>query len=129
MGIDNLPADVNPFTNTLNPNYTQGVSFGTNYVTLETPQMPEHNHTAISTAQPHYHDMPGDMIKLVPFNTGFTNFKTWGVQSESAGVGTNNVTLSNNVTVNTTIQNKGNNLPHQNNQPTLGSFYIMYIPA
>jgi hypothetical protein len=71
--------------------------------------------------------MPGNMLESVAFNTGFTNLKTWG-DPDSVGVKTKNVTLSNDVTVNTTIENKGNNLPHQNNQPTVGCYYIMYIP-
>jgi microcystin-dependent protein len=127
MQGNTLPADVNP-SNSFNPNYTQGVSFGTNYVILGEDQMPAHSHTAISTAQPHFHDMPGNMLESVAFNTGFTNLKTWG-NSDSVGVKTKNITLSNNVTVNTTIQNTGNNLAHQNNQPTIGCYYIMYIPA
>jgi microcystin-dependent protein len=127
MGGSTLPADVDPNVSILNPNYTLGMRNGTNYVSLEVPQMPEHNHIAISTAQPHFHNMPGNMLESVAFNTGFTNLKTWG-DPDSVGVKTKNVTLSNDVTVNTTIENKGNNLPHQNNQPTVGCYYIMYIP-
>ena len=138
---NSLPADVNPLINTLNPNYTQGVSFGANYITLDTPQLPPHNHTATTVVRiedpGHLHNSVDHGFQFnrvncdgecdsFPENTAPSTLPTTsnptGLKGTAAGSGQN-------VFVDVTVNNTGNNLPHSNTQPTIGCFYIMYIPA
>ncbi|MFN9112167.1 MAG: phage tail protein, partial [Bacteroidota bacterium] len=131
MGGNTLPPDVNPSSNTLNPNYTLGASFGTNFVTLGIPQIPTHTHTAtaVSEVSPNPHTHTG--VAAGPY-VG-SNIAGGG----GFGGGSNDwknrpfTTASTSLSVDTTltIDPTGQNQAHQNNQPTIGCYYIMYIPA
>ena len=103
---------VNPFTTT-----------GVNFVTLGIPEMPQHSHTntAVSTVPPHKH------------TGGFSPYpQTWSGGGNSApGMGSKVDTGETPLVITTTvtIDPEGQNQAHTNTQPTIGCYYIMYIPV
>jgi hypothetical protein len=108
----------NPFTKT-----------GANFVTLGIDQMPQHSHTAtivINDGGHNHTNAPGGLIQsdgLPRFPSGYGNNGTSGTSTtglKGTGPG-QNVFVSNSL--------EGNNLSHNNIQPTIGCYYIMYIPA
>jgi len=134
-----LPAAVNPAT-AGNPNYTLAGTAGANSVTLLATQMPLHGHTATatSTADSHSHfisragtsgpDLTGsatlDMqAEASPDRFSYTLKSTTGIAN--AGI-TNSVTV--NVNTSVAIAETGGGQPHTNVQPTIGAYFIMYIP-
>lgn len=112
-----------------NPNYDRGTLSGNNSVTLTLAQVPTHNHTATSTvSEPngglgHRHDFVAtNNLDGGPRPNGFSNANTGSVstyQTDYAVTG---------ITVNTTVANSGGGQAHQNNQPAIGAYFIMYIP-
>ena len=134
MGGSTLLPEVNPALSTLNPNYTLGMRDGANFISLNTPQLPAHSHVAnvqVRIEDPgHSHSFEGVTNssgdgnggrKSVPFTRQTTTNPT-GLKGTDAGD-------DQNVFVDVTNSDSGNGLPHQNNQPTIGCYYIMYIPA
>lgn len=134
-----LPAAVNPAT-AGNPNYTLAGTAGTNSVTLLATQMPLHTHsaTATSTADPHSHfiaragtsgpDLTGNatldtQAEASPDRFSYTLKSTSGIANSGA---TNSVTV--NVNTSVSISDTGGGLGHPNVQPTIGAYFIMYIP-
>lgn len=130
-----MDSAVNPSSSpTFNPTYALGTKVGTNFVTLGIPEIPSHTHTAtaVSTATPHNHD-----------SIVYSNNKKAGNIAGSGTVGDTfdlagsdidrpvNKTSEEVVTISTavTINPTGQTQAHQNNQPTIGCYYIMYIPA
>jgi microcystin-dependent protein len=118
----NLPGNptyfANPFTKT-----------GVNFVTLGIDQMPQHSHTAtivINDGGHNHANAPGNQILsdgLPNFLSGYasngsTISSTTGLKGTGPG---QNVFVSNSL--------EGNNLSHNNTQPTIGCYYIMYIPV
>lgn len=126
-----LSATVNPTANPLfNPNYVLGdTSYGTNSVTLNTQQIPSHNHTGshaetLITPNPHNHTGAFHSISI--------DWRSGGDDSSGNATGNNsdltgNVTLT--ATTNLTIASEGGNQAHDNKQPSLACYYIMYIPS
>lgn len=121
---------MNPFVNPSspgNPTYTyNGGIVGTNTVQLLGNNMPSHTHvnTAMSTVTDpgHTHSFtylnkgnPGDGTESVDL-TGPTTFTT---NSSTTGITVDTVV---------TIQPSGGDQPHNNYQPGIGCYYIMYIP-
>jgi microcystin-dependent protein len=115
----------NPFTTT-----------GANFVTLGPTQIPAHNHSATTVVRiddpEHNHTFSasngGDGIGGGYPVTGGPQEGggSFGMQNNKTGLkGTG---AGQNVFVDVTINNTGNNLPHANIQPTIGCYYIMYIP-
>jgi microcystin-dependent protein len=108
-----------------NPPYSLGTTTGVNQVTLAPTQIPSHTHTAtaVSTDAGHMHiygsfisTQNGDQTVpggLTPYYTPLT--------------GTTSMSYAN-VTTTVTVNPFGGNLPHQNNQPAYGCYYIIYIP-
>lgn len=109
-----------------NPSYTLLSTTGSNNVTLSVAQIPSHTHvaTAVSTVTDpgHTHSItyldkgnPGDGSSTVDFG-GPSSYST-----NSAQTG---------ITVSTSVvnANQGGGLSHPNVQPSLGCYYIMYIP-
>jgi microcystin-dependent protein len=139
-----LPSTVNPAT-AGNPNYIIRGTAGANSVTLLATQMPLHGHTATatSTADPHSHFIAktgstniGDLTSTSPLVTdydvsGFLGPERFSYRLKSAQ-GTANVgpTTSSTVAVNTSVSigETGGGLGHPNVQPTIGAYFIMYIP-
>lgn len=121
---------VNPST-AGNPSYSLNGLQGLNNVTLTASQIPSHTHTATatSTADPHNHQ---------PANGG--DFAIWTNNPANAGSGssgyevsaTNHPSSTSNATVAITtsvvVNATGGGLSHSNIQPTIGAYYIMYIP-
>lgn len=121
---------VNPSTPG-NPSYSLYGVAGANNVTLTTNQIPSHTHTATatSTAAPHNHQ---------PSTGG--DFAIWSTNEANAGSGssghevnatihppsTSNATVT--VTTSVVIDPVGLGQSHNNIQPTIGAYYIMYIP-
>jgi microcystin-dependent protein len=104
----------------LNPDYQLGTNTGANGITLSESQMPRHTHEAISVVSPnpHNHSYSKPKLKDNADNSGVPDY----VDQESAN--TSDVTL----TVETILNEKGNNEAHSNVQPGIGCYYIMYIP-
>lgn len=134
-----LPSAVNPATPG-NPNYTlQGIA-GANSVILSATQIPAHTHaaTAISTSNPHSHfianigPQAGDLTASLPldnFNDSGDNTYKYNLK-QTQGTASIGPTNSQTVIVNTSvaIAETGGGLAHPNVQPTIGAYYIMYIP-
>ena len=129
---------VNPSTPG-NPSYSLNSVQGLNNVTLTATQIPSHTHTATatSTADPHSHFIAkgganiGDLTNTSPLDTLFdagNNYSyTLKSTSGSADLGPTS-TATVNVTTSVTVSPAGGGLSHSNIQPTIGAYYIMYIP-
>jgi microcystin-dependent protein len=138
-----LPSTVNPSTPG-NPTYTLQGTAGANSITLTELQMPGHTHTAtaISTADPHSHFIArngsdsGSLSTSLPLDTEYDVPGTFGPERFSyrlrQTLGTADVgpTSPSTVNVNTsvTINPKGGGEGHPNVQPTIGAYFIIYIP-
>ena len=129
---------VNPSTPG-NPSYSLNSVEGLNNVTLSATQIPSHTHvaTATSTADPHNHFVAknsgsniGDLTTTDPltttFNDGNPSYRLKSVAGSADRGPTNNATV--NVTTNVVVNATGGGLSHINIQPTIGAYYIMYIP-
>jgi len=104
-----------------NPAYSLGTTTGLNQVTLGSTQIPSHTHTAtaISIDSGHTHtNVTGSTI----LSNGGPEYLSGYSNNGTSGVGYANITTS--VTINPT----GGGLPHQNNQPAIGCYFIIYIP-
>ena len=121
-----LDAAVDPAVSINNPNYDLYTTAGANAVTLITSQIPAHSHNAIavSTASispnPHSHNVAGTT------NPGGSG--TGDRKAVAASVTTSSVDLSVIVNTGVTIESAGSGGSHQNIQPVIAAYYIMYIP-
>lgn len=115
----------NPFNSVVdpgipgNPTYSLNSTYGANQITLNATQMPSHSHSATATVSPNPHS-----------HTVVTATSDVDGTSLSPGTGTKgtNTTSSVNLSVNVTTENAGGGLPHNNVQPSLGCYFIIYIP-
>lgn len=136
MGGGTMNPAVNPGGG--NPNYTINFTTGQNAVLLSASEIPSHTHvaTATSTADPHSHFIAksganiGDLTSTSPLDTLFDNGNSsYNLKSTS---GTANLGPTNNATVNVTtsvvVSPTGGGVAHNNIQPTIGAYYIMFIP-
>jgi microcystin-dependent protein len=141
-----LDAAVNPaFAG--NPNYALSGTAGTNTVTLTTPQLPAHSHTATvvasGTVGNHTHIiMGGDGPGAGPNPTalevaanenaeggnGSYNIKPAVSQVHNSGITSASGAGPVSVSVAVSNSNTGNNEAHLNIQPVIAAYYIMYIP-
>jgi len=122
-----LSPAVNPASNpTFNPNYSLGTLYGSTNEVLGITQIPSHNHSATSTAtvspNPHQHTITGTDGDTS--GAGAPLSRTPGVP-ESGGA-TNHTSLD--VSVTTSIGNTGGGQGHNNIQPVIATYFIMYIP-
>lgn len=108
-----------------NPPYALGTTTGVNQVTLAPTQIPSHTHTAtaVSTDSGHTHTY-GNMTTTQNGDQSVPGGLTPYYTPASATTGSASANITTTVTVNPT----GGNLPHQNNQPAIGCYYIIYIP-
>ena len=114
------PAD--PVFGAFNPNYSiSGINSkaGTNAVLLTRQQMPSHTHDVTVSLNPHNHTVS---YGTGGFDTGSTPAVT------SVGVGGTSSGLIDDTTLVVSNGYTGGGDPHQNNQPALACYYIMYIP-
>jgi microcystin-dependent protein len=110
-----------------NPPYTLGTTTGVNQVTLAPTQIPSHTHTATATSTV---TDPGHTHNYTTPNadgsaTGNAdNHPDGPLVTRQTTSSTTGITVATSVTVNPF----GGGLPHQNNQPAYGCYYIIYIP-
>ena len=142
MGGGTLDSAVDPSVSG-NPSYSLVTKYGANTVVLSTAQIPSHNHlaTSVVTDTGHTHflaSVAGQsnhpflsptnyMASMSDFdNNG--NYRLGGVTTPvpTVGLTSNNQT---GITVATTVTNVGGGLGHNNVQPSIGCYYIMYIPS
>lgn len=138
MGGGTMNPAVNP--GGANPNYTLFSTTGQNAVTLSATEMPLHTHsaTATSIADPHSHLIAkastsniGDLTSSSPLTTEWDGGNNFSYRLKSVAGShdkgpTSNATV--NVTTSVAIGSTGSGLAHTNIQPTIGAYYIMYIP-
>lgn len=121
-----------------NPAYALLGTAGSNTVTLAATQIPAHSHTASNvvtvTNHDHFTVFNGSQVGLTS-TTPIAQTATYGGNTSyslSGAVGTPNIGVTSanksDVTVATSIGSTGGGLPHNNYQPGLGCYYIMYIP-
>lgn len=130
LGIT-MDAAVNPASSLLNPTYSLGTKYGDNYVTLGINEIPAHGHTgqAVSTISPNPHSHTGTAAgpyssPQIPGGGGFDGGDNDWTQRPFT-TATTNLTCETTIT----IDENGFNGAHTNTQPTIGCYYIMYIPA
>jgi len=133
-----------------NPPYTLGTTAGVNQVTLGATQIPSHSHSStVLSAGLHTHytvvsatETAGNANSLfdgsdVSRNDLGLTSRAYNQSSDAfdyeltTSTGTINAgkTSENGLhTHSVTIGDTGGNLPHQNNQPAIGCYYIIYIP-
>jgi microcystin-dependent protein len=128
---------VNPSTPG-NPSYSLSSVQGLNNVTLTANQIPSHTHTATatSTAAPHSHFIAksganiGDLTSTSPLDTLFDGGDRSYILKSTSGTAdlgpTSTATVD--VTTSVTVNAAGGGLSHSNIQPTIGAYYIMFIP-
>lgn len=122
-----LDAAVNPLTPTtgvFNPNYALYDKVGLNYNILGVPQMPSHAHvlnvSSTISPNPHNHGYTGTI------GNGYPDGADDCCNNYVRGSQINDVTLS--VTTTGSIDPIGGGDPHDNKQPALACYYVMYIP-
>ena len=121
-----------------NPAYALLGTAGTNTVTLSTAQIPSHSHTATNTVTvtTHTHKtvLSGPQVGITA-GTPIAQAATYGGNTSYSLAGASGIPdlaitspEKSDVTVATSISSTGGGLAHNNYQPGLGCYYIMYIP-
>lgn len=95
-------------------NWALNQKFGLPSVTLSIPQIPSHTHPVIDPG--HYHQFPGQKN---------TSHPTGGSHVEYRDPDTQNTY---NAFTGITLGNTGNSQPHTNLQPSIATYFIIYIP-
>lgn len=113
-----------------NPNYLLGTLDGTNQVTLGENQLPNHTHpntvNTILTDPGHVHSLPRVVKPGGPYGLNYASDFAFDEILQTGNSGVNGTGIS----AVTTITNAaiGSGDAHQNNQPSIGCYYIIYIP-
>lgn len=115
-----------------NPNYALYTVTGANSVTLSTTQLPSHTHTANVTNGPATVTDPGHSHYVGNTPEGWDSAGNIGIVNRSPAnvqttVSTTGISVATNVGV--TIDSTGSGVGHNNIQPVLAAYYIMYIPS
>jgi len=113
-----------------NPNYTFLGTEGANSVTLATSQIPSHTHTGNATSTVtdpgHSHYFYKDEKHATDGSTGLGSDPTAGIAVPGfVSTSSTGITVSTSVT----NSNTGGDGSHNNIQPVLATYYIMYIPS
>lgn len=142
MGGGTLDAAVDP-SNPGNPNYSLGTKYGSCMVSLNITQIPSHSHTATNTVidAGHFHYLstvsgqtskpalsPNSYLASVNNEGNDGNYVLGGTSEALPSVGKSS-TSTTNISVQTSLSNIGGGLGHNNVQPSIGCYYIMYIPS
>jgi len=105
-----------------NPNYILNGLAGQNFIALSTQQIPAHTHTAVATVidPGHKHGYTGvDPVNTAGGSSSQRNCGNFAKETEYATTG---------ISVNVTNSITGQGASHENFQPGIGCYYIMYIP-
>lgn len=139
MGTNTLNAAVDPTVDpTYNPNYTVNQILGSNSVTLLTAQIPVHTHVPTVTDN-HFHYQYANVINTTDVVVDSSNYVARALNLDP---GTNleytmNATLTTPTvgksggtqgTISVSNANAGSGGAHDNKQPVIAAYYIMYIP-
>ena len=142
MGGGTLDAAVDP-SNSGNPNYSLGTKYGSCMVSLNITQIPSHSHTVTNTVidTGHFHYLstvsgqtskpalsPSTYLASVNNEGNDGNYVLGGTLEALPSVG-KSATSTTNISVQTSLSNIGGGLGHNNVQPSIGCYYIMYIPS
>jgi microcystin-dependent protein len=122
MGGGVMSGSVNPAV-AGNPDYTLLSVAGSNLVTLTTAQIPSHNHIATFTGSPHNHPLTAPYYS----KAGSGTINTLDSTNDSSHLSVNSTgfaTAGGSVTVAST----GGGESHPNIQPSIGCYYIIYLP-
>lgn len=126
-----------------NPNYTLGSVVGANQITLDVTQIPSHTHVATATTSVtdtgHRHKFSDDNLSptnalradndIIPFSTSPSSALISAAGSGSGQIyETSNEETGIAVQVNVSSAVTGGGLAHANIQPSIGSYFIIYIP-
>lgn len=132
-----LSSAVNPASDpTFNPNYAVGGTAGANKVTLAISQIPAHAHGV--TDPQHYHQTFVNQLVTSQSSITSTSFMARELNdSDDANdykispstSGTPSVGKGGSSSTGISIQNTGSGAAHDNKQPVLACYYIMYIPS
>ncbi len=128
---------VNPASDaTFNPNYAVGDTEGANKVTLTIPQMPLHAHGV--TDPTHTHALAVNITSTVDSNLSAGQYlasqrdigggddKDYDLQNALSG--TPNVGRVALASTGISIQNTGSGAAHDNKQPVIAAYFIIYLP-
>lgn len=111
-------------------NYTLKQKFGIYFATLSVNQMPAHTHIATAVTNPHTHDILG--IKGGDDNNNNNIYRFAGGDKNQGETGfyfTNTTACQPASAISSvTIDSAGNSQQHENRQPSVAAYYIMYIP-
>lgn len=142
VGGGTLDTAVDP-SNPGNPNYSLGTKYGSCMVSLNITQIPSHSHTATNTVidAGHFHYLstvsgetskpalsPSTYLASVNNKGNDGNYVLGGTLEALPSVG-KSATSTTNISVQTSLSNIGGGLGHNNVQPSIGCYYIMYIPS
>jgi microcystin-dependent protein len=128
MGGGTFNSAVNPAISG-NPNYALNTLVGLNQVVLTTPNLPSHTHTATVTQTPHTHQVgPTGQGILGPLAASTTTVKFDNANSNDTPLQSTFATEPANANISVANNSTGDNAPHLNIQPSIGCYYIMYIP-
>jgi len=126
-----LDAEVNPIY-TGNPNYALYSTDGSNTVTLDVTQLPSHTHIPTVTNGAATVTDPGHIHYFNYLNKGGGDgSNVFGSENGPSNKATSSATTGISVTTNVgvSIANTGSGVGHNNIQPVLAAYYIMYIPS
>jgi microcystin-dependent protein len=138
VGVTNMLGAVPLDAAVVSPVYSPGTSIGANTVTLSTGQMPSHTHASPSvvTDDGHFHyefssdiSTGADVLSTtypIQANASGATYQIWG-NTTIPTLGKSSLT-STGITVATTVASAGSSEAHNNYQPGLGCYYIIYIP-
>ena len=111
-----------------NPDYSLGSTHGNCVVKLDVTQIPSHTHTATVTVNDpgHSHSLFFERYPTrINSNPGYSG----GNSNYSQDVNKSTTTSTTGITVNVSNSSIGGGLGHNNVQPSIGCYYIMYIPS
>ena len=124
---------------TFNPNYSKATTTGANSIQLNQSQIPSHTHSAVAvvTPDPHDHFVFNTDILMSASGVSSTNYTARGLNTAAnvdyqatgtATVPTLGKTSSTTLGVGVTNSATGGGGFHDNKQPVLACYHIMYIP-
>lgn len=140
MGTNVLSAAVDPAVDpAYNPNYSVNLSLGSNSVTLLSTQIPAHTHNNSINNPTHTHFTAADVTDTsgtLPTATSamakastFSGNEEYALRSSATPNATLGLTSASTLgLVLTNVDNAGGGGAHDNKQPVIAAYYIMYIP-